>query len=372
MTESNVFKPLRVGRGEVQNRIVMAPLTRFRADDNYVPTDLQREYYEQRAQAPGTLLISEASYISPQAGGYPNVPGLWNEEQVRGWKRIIDAVHSKHSLFFIQMWALGRQAMEAPLKEQGYDVVSASNIALENDPLGVGLVPAKPRALSIAEIDQYVDWYVHAAKNSVKAGADGVEIHSANGYLLDQFLHENSNHRTDEYGGSIENRSRFTLRVVDAVSNAIGSERVGIRLSPWGLYGEVEPGVSPIPQYSYVIAELQRRAEQGKPLAYIHVVEPRVSGTGANANYTKVQERYNDFVRFIWQGVIIRAGNLIHDVQKIADGDDKTLVCIGRYFIANPDLVFRIKKGMELTKYDRDTFYTPKNPKGYITYENAA
>lgn len=372
MSSQNLFKPLNVGNVDLENRVVMAPLTRFRADDNCVPTDLQRQYYEQRAQSPGTLLISEASYISPQAGGYPNVPGLWNEEQVKGWKRIIDAVHKRGSYFFIQMWALGRQAMEGPLKDQGFDVVSASDLALKNDPLGVGLIPAKPRALSKTEIDDYIEWYVNAAKNSIKAGADGVEIHSANGYLLDQFLHENSNHRTDEYGGSIENRSRFTLRVVDAVSEAVGSSRVGIRLSPWGTYGEVDPGVSPIPQYSYVITELQRRAEQGKPLAYIHVVEPRVSGTENNEKYTQVQEHFNDFVRFIWRGVIIRAGNLIHDARKFADSDDKTLVCIGRYFISNPDLVHRLKNGMELTKYDRNTFYSAKSPDGYITYENAS
>lgn len=369
---SNLFSPLRVGSVEVKNRVALAPLTRFRADDNFVPTDLMREYYEQRAQAEGTLLISEASYIMPQAGGYLNVPGLWNADQVKGWKHVIDAVHKKRSYFFIQMWAMGRQGNDKVLKDQGFDLVSASNHPLVSKYADPKDAPV-PRALTRQEIDEYVEGYVKAAKNAISAGADGVEVHSANGYLLDQFLHANSNDRTDEYGGSIENRARFTLRVVDAVVDAIGAERVGIRIGTWGTFGEMDPGVSPLPQFSYVVTELQRRALEGKQLAYIHLIEPTASGKdiGSNDRWTSARQNLNDFVRYIWDGVIIRAGNLVQDAKEVADRDNKTLVGIGRYFISNPDLVSRLETGTELTKYDRSTFYIPKSPEGYITYTNA-
>ena len=361
VTDINLFKPLKVGNFEVQNRVALAPLTRFRAP-NHLVTDLQPVYYGQRSSSPGTLLISEATFISEAASGYDTAPGIYNEEQVKAWSKVTDAIHANKSFFFVQLWALGRSAVKADLDKRGLPYVSASDIG-ENS---INPDAPKPTPLTKNDIKQYIKDYVHAAKNAIAAGADGVEIHSANGYLLDQFLHENVNQRTDEYGGSIENRARFTLEVVDAVSEAVGASRVAIRLSPWGIYGNVDPGVSPIPQFSYVIAELEKRALEGKQLAYISLVDPRVL---FDSQQNEIEtEHSNDFVRQIWNGVIVKASGFNYESAKAeTEKDDKVIIAFGRDFIANPDLVERFKQNIPLNKYDRSTFYTP-GPKGYTDY----
>lgn len=263
----------------------------------------------------------------------------------------------------MQLWALGRAAIKADLDSRGLPYVSASSIA-EHTTNPEGFVP---HSLTIPEIKEYVANYVQAAKNAIEAGADGVEIHSANGYLLDQFLHENSNTRTDEYGGSIENRARFTLEVVDAVVAAIGADKVGIRLSPWGKFGEVDPGVSPIPQFSYVLAELQKRALAGKGLAYVHVIESRWVVL-KDVNDVHQTEGSNNFVFDVWTGNVIRAGGYdLALAKEHADENDRTIIAMGRDFIANPDLVERWEKNVEINKYDRNTFYAGEE-KGYIDY----
>ncbi|CAE7207923.1 unnamed protein product, partial [Rhizoctonia solani] len=211
---NKLFTPLQLGDLVLSHRVVMAPLTRFRADDNHVHTDLAVEYYAQRAEVPGTLLITEATFISPEAGGFDHIPGVWSDEQIAAWKKVTDAVHERRSYIYLQLWALGRAADPKVLAREGLPYVSSSPTPMEEG----GPVP---RELSKDEIKNYVDTYVKAAKNAVfKAGFDGVEIHSANGYLLDQFLQDVCNKRTDEYGGSIENRARFTLEVADAVTAA--------------------------------------------------------------------------------------------------------------------------------------------------------
>ncbi|CAN6630075.1 NADPH dehydrogenase 3 [Trichomonascus vanleenenianus] len=352
-----LFQKIQVGKMLLEHKVAMAPLTRRRADTNHVPTDIMAEYYGQRASRPGTLLVTEATFIAKKAGGSFHVPGIYSGAQVAGWKKVFDQVHANKSFAFVQLWALGRSAAVDQL--EGEDYVSASDVPVADGPA--------PRPLTVDEIKSYVQSYVEAAKNAVAAGADGVEIHSANGYLLDQFLHANTNKRTDQYGGSIENRARFTLEVVDAISAAIGSERVAIRLSPWGTFGEVDPGVSPIPQYSYVVEELERRALQGKRLAYVSVVEPRVTGNVDVEEWTGS----NEFVSQIWTGPLMKAGAMHKkEARDEAFTDDRTILAIGRSFISNPDIVNRLEQGIELTPYDRSTFYT-QDAVGYTDYKFA-
>ena len=361
ITDINLFKPLKVGDIEVQTRIAMAPLTRCRAP-NHLLTDLAPIYYSQRSSSPGTLLISEATYISEAASGYETDPGIYNEAQVKVWSKVIEAIHANNSFFFIQLWALGRSAVKADLDKRGLPYVSASDIGEST----INPDAPKPTPLTKDNIKQYIKDFVQASKNCIAAGADGVEIHAANGYLLDQFLHENVNQRTDEYGGSIENRARFTLEVVDAVSEAIGASKVGIRFSPWGHFGSVDPGVSPIPQFSYVITEIEKRALEGKELAYISLVDPRIS---FDSQQNKIETHYStDFVRQIWNGVIIKASGFnLESAKAETEKDDKVIIAFGRDFISNPDLVERFKQNIPLTECNPTTYYTP-GPEGYIDY----
>lgn len=273
---TKLFKPLKVGSTQLDHRVVMAPLTRFRADFDHVPTDVMAQYYAQRALVPGTLLISEATFISAKAGGYPNIPGLYTDAQLAAWKKVTDAVHAKGSKIYVQLWYLGRAAHPDPVGSGGalpddkfdyeHDFVSASDVKMyENGPT--------PRPLTEDEIAATINDYATAAKNAVeKAGFDGVEIHGAHGYLIDQFTQDTSNKRTDKWGGSIENRARFAIEVARAVVSAVGADRTGIRLSPWARFqGMGMP--DPIPQFSYLIHQLRQL-----DLAFLHLVEPRVSG----------------------------------------------------------------------------------------------
>lgn len=271
---TKLFTPLKVGDTQLDHRVVMAPLTRFRATNDHVPNDAMAQYYAQRAVVPGTLLISEATYITERAGGYANIPGLWTEAQLAAWKKITDAVHAKGSKIFVQLWHLGRAGNPDPAGSGG--AVKDDNFDFEHNfvsssatPMAEGL-PA-PRALSEEEILETINDYATAAKNAVeKAGFDGVEIHGAHGYLIDQFNQDTCNKRTDKWGGSIENRARFALEVSKAVSKAVGKEKTGIRLSPWSGFQGMRMS-DPIPQFSYIISQLR-----ALDLAYLHVVEPRV------------------------------------------------------------------------------------------------
>ncbi|CEL54788.1 Festuclavine dehydrogenase subunit FgaOx3 OS=Neosartorya fumigata (strain ATCC MYA-4609 / Af293 / CBS 101355 / FGSC A1100) GN=fgaOx3 PE=3 SV=1 [Rhizoctonia solani AG-1 IB] len=261
---NKLFTPLKLGSITLSHRVVMAPLTRYRANDGHAHTELGVQYYAQRAEVPGTLLVTEGTLISPEAGGYDRVPGIWSDEQIAAWKKVTDAVHERHSYIYLQLWALGRAADPNVLVREGLPFVSASPIPIEEG----GPVPS---ALSEEEIKRYIEQYVQAAKNAVfRAGFDGVELHSANGYLLDQFLQDNSNKRTDRYGGSVENRGRFVLEVVKAVATAVGENKTAIRFSPWTRFQGMRMQ-DPIPTFSYVIKEL---SEKHSDLAYVHFVEP--------------------------------------------------------------------------------------------------
>ena len=336
----------------------MAPLTRYRANDAHVHTSLATEYYSQRASVSGTLLITEATFISPRASGYANAPGIWSKDQIEAWKNVTDAVHKKGSYIMCQLWALGRAAKpEIVRKEAGEKAfVSSSSIAMEAG-------GEEPRALEEEEIWAFIADYAQAAKNAIEAGFDGVEIHGANGYLIDQFTQDMTNHRTDSWGGSVEKRSRFGLEVAKAVVEAVGSEKVGIRLSPFSTFQGMKMA-DPITQFSHLIEGLKKLK-----LAYIHLVESRVSG---NADI-EATERVDPLLK-VWgkTGPVLLAGGFQPDSAKRAVEEEYTghdiIVVFGRHFIANPDLPFRIEKGLELNKYNRNTFYKAKSPEGYVDY----
>ncbi|PSN67383.1 FMN-linked oxidoreductase [Corynespora cassiicola Philippines] len=354
MSDSKLFKPLKVGNVELKNRVAMAPLTRFRADDDHVQLPFVPEYYAQRASVPGTLLVTEATFISPQAGGYPNVPGIYNQAQIDAWKKVTDAVHKKGSYIYLQLWHLGRTASPEAAAKEGITIKSSSAVPMTED-------GHKPEALTVDEIKQVVQDYAQAAKNSIAAGFDGVEIHAANGYLIDQFTQDTVNQRTDQYGGSVENRSRFALEVTEAVVNAVGADKTGIRLSPFSTFQGMRMK-DPIPQFSHLVKNLDTFG-----LSYVHLVESRISG---NADVEST-ERLNPLVD-LWNGPLLIAGGFKPDsAKRIVDEEFPNrdiVVVFGRYFISTPDLVFRLQKGIPLNEYNRDTFYIPKSETGYTDY----
>ncbi|EGN94614.1 hypothetical protein SERLA73DRAFT_188596 [Serpula lacrymans var. lacrymans S7.3] len=357
MSPAKLFQPIQVGDATLKHRVVMAPLTRFRAHANHVPGPQAETYYAQRASMPGTLLITEATFISQKAGGFDHVPGIYTDDQIAGWKKITDAVHAKGSFIYLQLWALGRAADPSILtKENNSPYVSASGIPLS----GKSFIP---QPLTIFEIEEYVRAYATAASNAVhKAGFDGVEIHGANGFLVDQFLQDVSNKRTDEYGGSIEKRSRFALEVVDAIAQAIGPQKTAIRLSPWSPFLDMCME-NPVPTFSYLVTQLLKY-----PLAYVHVVEARHNGT---TEFLGAASDLNDFIRDIWgDRPYISAGGYDREGALRRVEDKGGLIAFGKKYIPNPDLPFRLLKNLPLTAEDRETFYQPGNltPSGYTDF----
>ncbi|RDW84377.1 NADH:flavin oxidoreductase oxidase family protein-like protein [Coleophoma cylindrospora] len=352
---SKLFQPLQIGQCALKNRVVMAPLTRFRANDTHAPLPIVAEYYAQRASVPGTLLVSEATFIAPQAGGYDNAPGIYSEEQIAAWKKVTDAIHAKGSFIYLQLWALGRAADPNALAKDGFKVKSSSDVAFEGG--------AKPEPLTEAEIQEYIGLYAQAAKNAVAAGFDGVEIHGANGYLIDQFTQDTSNKRTDAWGGSIEKRARFGLEVAKAVVEAVGADKTGIRLSPFSSFQGMKMA-DPVPQFTYLVNELKKLN-----LAYLHLVESRIDG---NAD-TEATEKVDPLIE-AWgkTSPVLLAGGFKPDSAKRAVDEeykDKDIAIVfGRLFISNPDIVFRIQHGIELTPYDRNLFYNKGEAHGYTTW----
>ncbi|GAA5923995.1 hypothetical protein JCM3775_005568 [Rhodotorula graminis] len=363
-TKTALFAPIRVGSMELEHRNVLAPLTRFRADDEHVHHDVAAEYYAQRGSFPGTMLITEATFIDPKAGTYDNAPGIYSRAQVDGWRKVVDAVHAKGSKVVMQLWALGRAADPKALKrETGEDVQSASDIPFEGG--------AKPRPLTKDEIKEYVGFYARAAKMFIEeAGGDACEIHNANGYLPDQFLQTNSNQRTDEYGGSVENRARFSLEILKAVTDAVGAERVGIRLSPYSTFQGMKMPLKDIHEtFSYLVKQI---AERHSDLAYIHAVESRIAG---NADVPEDKAETLDFLQDLWapRPFIVAGGFDPESARAAADSRENTLVAWGRLWISSPDLPRRVRDGIPLTPYNRDTFYLkgPTQTKGYTDYPTA-
>ncbi|ODQ65100.1 NADH:flavin oxidoreductase/NADH oxidase [Nadsonia fulvescens var. elongata DSM 6958] len=372
---ATLFTPIKVGSNQLQHRVFLPPLTRRKASDDHVPTDIMLEYYNQRSSRPGTLLITEGTFPSRELGGYSNVPGLWNQDQINGWKKITDKVHANQSVIYAQIWALGRVASPEYMKAHDLPVIGPSPLSFPEENGHI------PHELTIEEIETIKQAYVQAALNALEAGFDGIEVHSANGYLLNQFVSSHSNVRTDKYGGSIENRARLVLEVVAAILEAykektgsyeVAASKIGIRFSPWGSFQGMEGATIPneLATYVYLASELERRAQEGKRLAYIHVVEARGNEALLNPYYPKAAS--NEWLYLSWQGMVLRAGSynaeLAHEHIK---EHSNTLVGFGRYFISNPDIVNRLEQGIELNEYDRSTFYTP-GTKGYIDYPFAS
>ncbi len=357
--KNNLFTPIKLGNYDLSNRIVMAPLTRMRAGTGNVPQAINVEYYAQRASA--GLLITEASQVSPQGMGYVNTPGIHSPAQVEGWKLVTEAVHQKGGRIFLQLWHVGRISHPS-LQPNGELPVAPSAIApVGNAVTYQGLQPfVTPRALETSEIPEIVEQYRQGAKNALLAGFDGVEIHSANGYLLDQFLRDGSNQRTDQYGGSYENRMRLLKEVTEAIIEVWGADQVGVRLAPSGSFNSMSDS-DPKALFSYVVKELN-----DYKLAYLHLVEPRVDGNDT------LEEPCSDltsgFFRNFYDGLIMSAGGYDRELgnQVLASGE-ADLVAYGRLFISNPDLPLRFAKNAELNPYNRSTFYGG-DEKGYLDY----
>lgn len=362
-----LFQPISVGPYKLSHRVAMAPLTRSRAGQpGDVPSAINTEYYRQRASA--ALLITEATQISRQGQGYAWTPGIYSDEQISGWRRIANAVHEEHGVIFMQLWHVGRVSHPSfqpdgalPVAPSALPVPGKTFIVNEHGE-GVWSDVPVPRALATDEIKNIVNDYRVAARNAIAAGMDGVEIHAGNGYLLDQFINSNSNHRDDQYGGSVENRARFLLEVTRAVAQEVGAQRVGVRLTPMGRFmgmGDDTPNET----FGYIIDQLDALG-----LAYLHLVEPAVVGTAKDENYDPRWDQIIGELRSRWHGVLILAGGYdpLSAADAIAQGR-ADMIAFGRPFIANPDLPRRIREGLALTEPDPSTFFGG-GERGYIDY----
>jgi N-ethylmaleimide reductase len=352
---SKLFSPLQVGAFSLKHRVVMAPLTRMRsAQPGDVPQALNAEYYRQRASE-GGLIISEATQISLQGKGYPGAPGIHTDAQVKGWQGITEAVHASGGLILLQLWHVGRNSHSSHHPKDGLPVAPSAIAPKFGKAWTAEFVQAEyetPRALELAELSGIVEQYRAAAVRAQAAGFDGVEIHSANGYLLDQFLEDGTNHRTDAYGGSIENRARLLLEVTDAVVGVWGAERVGVRLSPYGRFGDMHDS-DPAALFRYVLQQLSARK-----IAYAHLVEPRVGNAGADAPIDESAKRTAQTFRDSFAGVLISAGGYTAaEAEKTIASGYADAVAFGRLFIANPDLPERFRTGAQLNRPDRTSFY---------------
>ncbi|MCF2857939.1 alkene reductase [Pseudoalteromonas sp. SMS1] len=329
----------------LQNKILMAPLTRCMADDQLVPTDAMVEYYARRADA--GLIISEATIIRPDGQGYPNTPGLFSPEQIVGWRKVTNAVHNKGGKIFAQLWHTGRVAH--PHFYNGETVIAPSATVVEGTvPRMRELTYITPTPATIEQIQQLILDYAQAAANAIDAGFDGVEIHGANGYLIDQFLHFDSNKRTDQYGNSPENMSRFALEVVDAIAHRIGNERTALRISP-GAYFNMAPDTKDKEVFDYLLPELEKR-----DLAYLHI-----GIFDDEMTFEHLGGRASDYVRARYKHTLVGNGGFSAETGTQAITEDRfDLLAIGRPFIANPDYVNKIKMNQALLPYNEEMLST--------------
>lgn len=346
---TSLFQPIKLGALGLSNRVVMAPLTRSRATEDRIPSDLMRSYYCQRASA--GLIISEATAVSPQGVGYPNTPGIWCSAQVEAWRQIVDAVHKKDGKIILQLWHVGR--VSDPEFLHGQIPVAPSAIAAPGK-LTLSNFESRPyvtpRALHIDEIKTIVSDFAEAAAKAREAGFDGIDIHAGNGYLIDQFLHQSSNQRQDEYGGSIQNRSKLLLEIVNACVGVWGNGRVGVNLSPHSnIHGMKDAETELL--FTYLAKQLGNMG-----LAFLFVRQAK-----NQENLTlKIKKLFNDKVIVNQDFSLETATNTVEN--KFADA-----IAFGKDFISNPDLVERFKVGADLNPWDKSTFYA-KGPKGYTDY----
>lgn len=360
---TSLFNILKLGDLTLQNRIIMAPLTRMRSKQpGNIPYELNAQYYQQRATA--GLIISEATQISQQGQGYPATPGIHSPQQVEGWKLVTDSVHEKGGKMFLQLWHVGRISHSS---HQPGSTLPVAPSAIQ--PSGKTFTASwqqvdfeTPHALEVSEIKAILEDYRKACENAKQAGFDGVEVHGANGYLLDQFLQDGSNKRTDEYGGSIENRAKLLLEVIDVAVNIWGHGRVGVRLSPYSKFNDMSDS-DPIALFSYVLSQINHRQ-----LAYVHMIEPRASNAGGSDGIAADAPSTAEIFRKNFSGAFISAGGYTPQTAKSAvEAGLVDAVAFGRLYLANPDLPERIRAGADLNKYNRATFYGGTE-KGYTDY----
>ncbi|WP_313443804.1 alkene reductase [Stenotrophomonas indicatrix] len=360
MSDATLFQPYPLGPLTLANRIVMAPLTRNRAGEGLVPSPLASTYYAQRASA--GLIITEATQVSAQAQGYQDTPGLYTQDQIDGWRTVTDAVHARGGHIFVQLWHVGRIS-HVDLQPGNAAPVSASALRAQTKTfVNNGFVDvSEPRALHIDELPAIVDDFRQAAANAIAAGFDGVEIHGANGYLLEQFIKDGANQRTDAYGGSVENRARLLLEVTAAVAREIGADRTGVRISPVSPANAISTVSDPQPQYDYIVDQLSALG-----IVYLHVVEGATGGPRdvAPFDFDGLRRRFN--------GTYL--ANNGYDLQlasaRVSEGK-ADLVAFGRPFISNPDLVERLKRGAALAALNPATLYGG-GAEGYTDYPTLA
>jgi N-ethylmaleimide reductase len=357
---SSLFNPIQVGAFNLTHRVVLAPLTRMRSEmPGNVPGPAMVTYYEKRATR-GGFLIGEATFVSRQGNGGFGSPGIENDEQAAGWREVVRAVHAKGATMVLQLWHAGRVSHSSLQPDAGIPVAPSAidaelRVLLESKP---GLA-TRPRALKIGEIAGVVEQYRAAAQRAKEAGFDGIELHAANGYLIDQFLQDGSNKRTDRYGGSIENRARFLLEVVDAITKVWPSNRIGVRVGPGNTFNEMHDS-DPEALFSHVAAGLRDRK-----IAYLHVIEPRVKGNSVINDHPPVAAAN---LKPIFGGPVIAAGGFDgRGAETIVSEGRVDMVAFGRHFIANPDLPRRLREGLSLNSYRRDTFYYG-GVEGYLDY----
>ena len=353
----DLFTPIQLGEIAAPNRIFMAPLTRCRAGEGNAPVDLNVTYYSQRASA--GLIITEATSVSPRGFGYPSTPGIYSKTQVAGWRKITEAVHHLGGRIFLQLWHVGRISHPA-YQPNGELPVAPSAIAPRGKIFtGTAMLDyVVPRALETVEIPGIVAEYVHGARLAKEAGFDGVEIHNANGYLLDQFLRDGTNRRTDKYGGSVQNRARLTLEVTEAVLGVWNPGRVGIRFSPGGVFNDMVDS-NPLGTFGYVLKELE-----AKKLAYAHITQVTAQDIAHGATHGVGPKELRQF----YPGNIVSAGGFtqLTGNQALAEGWADA-IAFGVPFLANPDLPERFRLNAPLNVADESTFYMP-GPKGYTDY----
>lgn len=352
---SKLIEPFKLGSITLPNRLVMAPLTRNRAVEGLVPSSLAVEYYGQRASA--GLLISEATQVSQQGQGYQDTPGIYSKEQVAGWRKVADRVHARGGRIFLQLWHVGRIS-HTSLQPNGGAPVAPSAIRAKGKTFVSNTFTdiSEPRALELSEIPGIIESFRRGAANALEARFDGVEIHGANGYLLDQFAKDGANKRTDAYGGSIENRARLMLEVAKAVTAEVGAERTGIRISPVTPSNDISDS-NPQPLFDYIVDRLN-----ALKLAYIHVIEGSTGGPRdvAPFDYASLRKRFKG-------AYVANNGYDFELANKVLAANQADLIAFGKLFIANPDLVERFKRGAPLNAPDKATFYGG-GAKGYTDY----
>jgi len=358
MSDLNLFSSFELGDIDLKNRVVMAPMTRSRAVEKNAANELMATYYEQRTGA--GLIITEGTAPAANGVGYPRIPGIYNDEQTESWKQVTNRVHEAGGKIFMQLMHVGRVAHVDNLPE-GAKIVSPSTKAPAGEMFTDSQGPqphSTPNLMSIEDIEQAIEDYVQAAKNAIAAGFDGVELHAANGYLIEQFINAKINELDNAYGGSIENRVRFALEVTERVIEAVGGNRVGIRISPYGVFNDMPTYDGIDDTYLYLINELNKMG-----LAYVHLLDH--SGMGA----PEVPQSLKSAIRDAYNGTLILCGNYNKDTaEKALQNNEADLIAFGRPFISNPDLVKRMEADAPLAEPDFGTFYTP-GAQGYTDYK---